>query len=655
MGQQVLRVSTKKGANIAKGMIGLFFEDINYAADGGLYAEMIENRSFEFLKSTGPYDKYEQEFDGLYGWTPYPRSGNGAELSIDTEDAVSVDNPHYMRFKSSVSQLGFTNKAYDGVQLKKGMAYHISCYMRTRDEFQENVEVHIYKDGKSKAFGLLAGKVTTKWQKYDAIIEAPEDVLDGEFVIELSLIGTIDVDFVSMIPADAVLGVFRKDLVDLLEEMKPGFIRFPGGCIVEGNNMENRYKWKESVGAIEGRKNNWNRWAVHESKEEDDFVGPYAHYNQTLGLGYYEYFILCEHVGAKPLPVLNVGLGCQFQCTDLVEIESEEFKEYIQDALDLIEFANGDHNTKWGAVRCKMGHKAPFELEMIGIGNEQWETEQSRFLKRYELFENAIHQEYPQMKLIGSAGPDVRGGGYFVAWDFYQDNSNKSNFVYAVDEHYYQPEDWMYNNTHFYDNYPRNIKVFAGEYATHIGPSKFNNTKANTLGAALSEAAFLTGLERNADVVELASYAPILARIGYTQWSPDMIWFDGIKSYGTPSYYVQKMYSLNMGDYVLESSMTGYGQRVHQTVCFDEVTNDIIIKLVNGSDKNYDIILEFDDTFSICEEGKVFVLGAKGSDEVNSIENPHNIDIMEKTLNISQVYNLEACSMSVIRVKVEQC
>ena len=301
-------------------------------------------------------------------------------------------------------------------------------------------------------------------------------------------------------------------------------------------------------------------------------------------------------IGAAPLPVLNVGLACQYQSYELVEMGTPEFAEFIQDALDLIEFANGDVNTKWGGLRAQMGHPAPFGMTMVGIGNEQWQTDKVDFFARYEAFEKAIHEKYPDMKLIGSAGPDITSEKYEKAWAFYKEKCPKQkNFCYAVDEHYYVKPDWFYDHVDFYDEYPRDVKVFSGEYAAHP-VSGMNMPEANTLGGALAEAAFMTGVERNADVVVLASYAPLFARVGYAQWSPDMIWFDEKKAYGTPSYYVQKMYGENMGTVTIP--MEGQEkilreQNIYVNLSFDEKTGEVILKAVNHNDAEKELELEF--------------------------------------------------------------
>ena len=551
-----ITISQRKRADIMPDMMGLFFEDINYAADGGLYAEMLENRAFEFVDCYGDKADYYTEFDGLYGWECYPKEKN-ARMRCVMGSPVAEENPHYLRFTAEESQAGFKNQAYDGIVLKKDAQYEVSFYARSIS-YQGRIQISVQKDGIIAASGeteLLPGKKQEphNWKKYHLLLTAKEDVKGGDFAVMLEQTGVVEFDFFSMMPKDAVCGIFRRDLFELLKDLQPGFIRFPGGCIIEGNTLSNRYRFKETLKPVEHRRSNWNRWAVHLVNEENGYHSVFSHYNQTLGMGYYEFFLLCEALGAKPLPVLNVGLACQYQSYEMVQPGTEAFGQYLQDALDLIEFANGAEDGRWGSVRVAMGHKEPFHLTMLGIGNEQWETEKSGFFERYRLFEECIHAKYPEIRLIGSAGPDITSERYEKAWKYYHGAvKTQKNYVYAVDEHYYVEPDWFYAHTDFYDEYPRDVKVFAGEYAAHPGHTELMEQK-NCLGGALAEAAFLTGVERNADVVVLASYAPLFARLGFTQWAPDMIWFDGETSYATPNYYVQKMFSCMKGTSVLDT------------------------------------------------------------------------------------------------------
>ncbi len=641
-----IQLLNKKGTDIHEGMMGLFFEDINYAADGGLYAEMIENRSFEFLRATGTNSAYMQEYDGGYGWSKYPEECPFVAMEYHTAHPLTEENPHYLHFRSVRPECGFANKAYDGIFLKKGEHVRVSFYANALD-YCGILKLRVMKEGDSFlgadiAIGAPNGhNMATEsgiritdchdgWKHYELLLTAQATVRAASFVIILEDAGEMEFDCISMMPESAVCGIFRKDLAELLKGLRPGFLRFPGGCIIEGNDLNNRYQWKKSVGDITRRKANWNRWAVHENGRKNNYTSRYAHYNQTLGIGYYEYFLLCEYLGAKALPVVNVGLACQYQSEELVQVEDPRFQEFIQDALDLIEFANGSTDTAWGALRAEMGHPEPFGLELLGIGNEQWETEKVDFFRRYTLFEEAIHAKYPEIKLIGSAGPDVHTERYEAAWNFYHTAAKeKDNFTYAVDEHYYMPPEWFFANTHFYDEYPRDVKVFSGEYAAH--PKRMGGMRSgNTLEGALSEAAFLTGVERNADVVIMASYAPLLARVGYVQWAPDMIWFDAETAYGTPSYYVQKMYSLNMGSYTLpvEAELP---ENVYASASYDAKAEEPILKLVNASKEAF--------SFEPEVEGSridTVVATSLGGDELyayNTIEAPKKVAEKEIVLS----------------------
>lgn len=658
MCKQALYVAKEKGVSISPGMIGLFYEDINYSCDGGLNAEMIENPSFEFLEALGYNEHYSTKYDGLYGWIPFPSREDGARLDILKNNPLHKNSPNYLRLNSSKEQLGVANKAFDGIVLRKDTEYKVSAYLKS-DSYKGNVIVSIFSRNSSEklpiATTVLTNCVNEKWTKYESTLKATVDLDKGVFVISIEGVDSIDMDHISMKPSDAVFGIFRKDLADILKEMKPGFLRFPGGCIVEGNTLSNRYQWKQSVGPLEERIPNWNRWAVHENPRDEFGVGPYSHYNQTLAIGYYEYFLLSEYLGAKPLPVQNVGLACQYMSKELVAIDSTEFKELILDVLDLIEFANGSTASRWGSLRASMGHPEPFGLEMIGIGNEQWETENSQFFERYIAFEKAIHDKYPDIKLIGSAGPDVTSSHYTSAWDFYKQKANEdNNFTYAVDEHYYRPVEWLYENNEFYDDYPRNVKVFAGEYAAHVNPG-MNHPDSNNLESGLSEAAFLTGVERNADVVVLASYAPLLARVGYAQWSPNLIWFDDKTCYGTPSYYVQKMYASNMGTYTLVNKLNKKDAGLYQTVSYDETSSDIIIKIVNSSEDSQLLELDFDKEWNLSKEIKVCELTSQNKLDYNTIEETKKVVPVEKKLTLDKMeYLLPASSFTIIRIAAKE-
>ena len=644
-----IKINAQEKVPVTPGMIGLFFEDINYNLDGGLHAELIENRNFEALQAWGDWDDYHTRYDGMYAWSQWSENAT-CKLTIGTEAPQNEVNPHYLHVETKSCNEGFANKAYDGIYVQEGKSYTVSFYART-SSYSDEVTVSVCAGNTVAAKASVSITADGSWNLYSLTLTAETTLRHASFVMTLNAPGTVDFDFISMIPEDAVLGLFRRDLAEKLKEIKPGFLRFPGGCIIEGNNLDNRYQWKKSVGPKETRKFNWNRWAVHNTRKEDGYVGPFSHYGQTLGVGYYEYFLLCEYLGAKPLPVMNVGLACQYQSTQQVPMDTPEFQEFIQDALDLIEFANGDVTTTWGALRAEMGHPEPFNMTYIGIGNEQWQTEEVDFFARYEKFEQAIHAVYPDMLLIGSAGPDVISERYTKAWEWIHDRVEKNpDFVYAVDEHYYVAPKWLYDNVHFYDNYPRTAKVFSGEYAAHIPgrAGRFNCPEANSFEAALAEAAFLTGVERNADVVVLASYAPLIARLGSTQWSPDLIWFDDTGCYGTPSYYVQKLYSHYMGNNSLATEAEGTDLYASATYC--DKCCKYVIKAVNASSesKKVQITLDAETPVSLNGEYKCLLLTAD-MDEQNSVAEPEKVSPKEVVLTIENgVAELPAHSFNII-------
>lgn len=653
-----LKITGKRGAAIAKDRIGLFFEDINYGADGGLYAELIENRAFEFQECCGRNGDFYARQDCGYGWSATRQNGEG-RMEYVSGSPVHRNNPHYLRFTASCAGQGFSNKAYRGLFLKKGQEYRVSFYARAAS-YEGDFEVRVEKGGiccvKETVSCVHAPKDSLqKWQKYETVLTPLQDTEGGLFVIALTCPGTVEFDFISMMPGDAVAGVFRRDLFEMLRDLKPGFLRFPGGCVVEGCTLENHYRWKDSVGAMEERRPNFNRWATTDASEENGWCSVWSHYNQTLGLGYYEYFLLCELIGAKPLPVLSVGLACQFQSYELVEPSDPTFSEFVQDALDLVEFANGGEDTYWGALRAKMGHPAPFGLDMLGIGNEQWETPKTKFFERYDAFERAIHEKYPQIRLIGSAGPDVTSQHHRDAWEFYYGRGRENpRFCYAVDEHYYMKPDWFYDHVDFYDGYSREVKVFSGEYAAHPAYDEADKTTANTLGGALAEAAFLTGVERNADLVVMASYAPLFARVGYAQWTPNLIWFDERRVYGTPSYYVQKMYSENSGTVTvpMEGQEKGFAEEsIYINVSLDERCGELIVKAVNHNAAAKEIRLLLPDGWKADTQARRQTLAGDEADR-NTLEAPERVSIRGEAIPFTGSLEFPPMSFSVTRIKV---
>jgi alpha-L-arabinofuranosidase len=438
-------------------------------------------------------------------------------------------------------------------------------------------------------------------------------------------------------------GGLRADLVQLLADLKPGFLRFPGGCIVEGYELATRYQWKKTVGNIEDRKTIINRW----NTEFKHRLTP--DYYQSFGMGFFEYFQMAEDIGAEPLPILSCGMACQFNSAEVAPMD--QLDPYIQDAIDLIEFANGPTDSQWGKIRARMGHPAPFNLKMIGVGNEQWGAQ---YIERYQAFTKKIKAKYPDITIVTGTGPSPDGKFFdFAAGEL------KRLKAEIVDEHYYANPDWFLKNATRYDSYDRNsYKIFAGEYAAQsvktCSPDNQNNWKC-----ALSEAAFMTGLERNADVVNLCSYAPLFAHVDGWQWRPDLIWFDNLKSFGTTNYYVQKLFSNNKGTQVLNMTLENKpltGQNgLYASTAFDQKSNEIILKLVNSTDKSQNQTITLESKKRLNPKAKMFVLKSDNPDEINSLDQPTLVSPVEqefalkgKTLSLT----LAPSSFTVIRIKV---
>lgn len=662
MSQNKLVLTDKIAKQITPDMVGLFFEDINFAADGGLYAELIENRSFEAVKSKGTSHNYVLREDNLYAWSS--TEGLQDNLEISFNQPVSEKNPHYLRFTAQDKNQGFANKAYDGISLKKGLKYKLSFYAREVDYPEGNIIVQITKDSKILAKTEIAFKNATNrpkewmdtikvtcdtmdWTFYEGELTAQEDVQGAQFEIRLSNKGCIEFDLISLIPEDAIAGIFRKDLFEALQNLHPGFLRFPGGCIVEGTSIMRRYQWKNTVGPLKDRKINTNLWALQGGNTIADWEMYDCHYMQSYGIGFYEYFLLCELLSTqnrvcKPLPVLNIGVACQFRSYETVPVDSEEFQQYVQDALDLIEFANGSTDTKWGKLRAQMGHPESFNLELVAIGNEQWESGAVDLAPRYKAFEKAIHQHYPNIKCLGTAGPFIKDSLHTAAWDFYHKNAKENkDFAYAVDEHYYVAPQWLYDNVTLYDDYPRDIYVFAGEYAAH------DENLTNSVEAGIAEAAMMTGMERNGDLIKLASYAPLFNRIGHSQWTPDMIWFDADKVVLTPSYYVQKIFSDYSGCEALE--LNNQEKVLRENKIYISAVKDgksTIVKFVNANDSEVSIDIFDSDNNPLSKDAEIVTLmAANGKAKTPVATEGVRTGADSKTLQGNIMSNAKVCEL----------
>src|SRR5215831_6366559 len=479
------------GAAISPQMFGVFFEDINFGADGGLYPERIKNRSFEFDK---PLMGWHQILTMMSGGN----NSDKGEMAVRTDNPLHPTNPHYLRVTVHEPGYGVYNTGFRGIGVESGAEYRFSAFVRTSGP--KSIRATITDaSGRELGSGKLEG-LGNVWKKYETVIRTNSTEQHAQINLFFDEKGSIDLDMVSLFPLDTWKNRpngLRKDLVQLLADMHPGFLRFPGGCIVEGRRLATRYRWKTTIGDVTERQTIINRW-----NDEFDHK-PAPDYFQSFGLGFYEYFQLAEDIGAKPLPTLNCGMACQFNSSEAAPLN--EIDPYIQDALDLIEFANGPVTSPWGKLRSEMGHPKPFHLTMMGVGNEQWGQP---YVDRYKLFAAALKEKHPDIKLVVAAGPAPSGDQFEFLWSNWR--ALKADIV---DEHYYMNPDWFLHNTGRYDHYDRSgPKVFAGEYAAQTsGVARPDNH--NNWNAALSEAAFMTGLERNGDVVRMASYAPLLAHI----------------------------------------------------------------------------------------------------------------------------------------------
>ena len=549
----------KKAVKVSPTMYGIFFEDINFGADGGLYAEKIKNRSFEFPQA-------------FMGWDTY---GNVALR----EDGPFERNPHYVRLSPSGhahKRTGLQNEGFFGVSWHAGEQLRFSVWARGKGGRIDVQLVNPAASGETQVMASQTLDITSdNWERYTLTLTPEEGLSKGMLRINLRGDRSVDLEHISLFPADTWKGReggMRKDLAAKLDSLNPGVFRFPGGCIVEGTDLASRYQWKNTVGPVENRLLNENRW---------HYTFPhrlYPDYYQTGGLGFFEYFQLSEDFGAEPLPVLSVGLACQYQNSDPeAHVALDDLQPYIDDAVDLVEFARGDSTTTWGRVRAQMGHPEPFTLNYIAIGNEQWD---SLYTQRLALFIDRMRKECPDIKIIGSSGPDSEGAKYDYLWP-----EMRRLGVDLVDEHFYRPAEWFINGATRYDKFPRKgPKVFAGEYACHLKGHKQNHFKASLL-----EAAFMTGLERNADVVTMATYAPLFAHVDGWQWRPDLIWFDNLNSVASASYYVQQIYGTNPGTHVLPATTNGEpltGQDgLYASAVYDQPSGEYIVKVVNINDE----------------------------------------------------------------------
>lgn len=626
------------GKPISPDLVGIFFEDLNYAADGGLYAELIQNRSFEY----SPLSR--REWHNLTSWELVPRGGRGS-LSPEGAFPLHSNNPHYAVLEHfDPGELAIINAGYDGIVVREGESYNFSFFAR-----------HLYTGGRWDAHkstaplplvlrletptGLVLAETSfsigvPEWVRFNATLTPSATANDARLVLVARERGGMALDEVSLFPAKTFLNRpngLRADIAQTIADLKPKFVRFPGGCLVHGNGLPNLYNWKDTIGPVEQRRQQPNLWGYH----------------QSVGLGYFEYFQFCEDIGAKPLPVLPAAVSCQNsghtggtgqQCLPL-----ERMPEFIQDVLDLIEYANGPVSSKWGAKRAAAGHPAPFGLKYLGVGNEDAIT--PGFRERFRLIHDALRAKHPEITIIGTSGPAPDGPDFEQGWAFAGELK-----LPMVDEHYYKPPQWFWENLTRYDTYDRTkSQVYLGEYAAH------DAKRRSTLRAALAEAACLTSLERNGDVVAMASYAPLLAKRGHTQWSPDLIYFNNTAVFPTLSYEVQRLFSIHSGDTYLPTtpvSNTTHPDFAASTVR-DSRTGDVIVKLVNGAPSSRAIRIELAGADALMPTAAMTVLSASDASVANEDGQPPAAVPAVSDLKVTPTLELPLAenSLTIIRIK----
>ena len=620
------------GAQISPSMFGIFFEDINFAADGGLYPELIKNRSFEFQQPLAGWHE-------VLGVSAQGLDRPKGELGTHTEDPLNASNPHYLRARVYEPGYAFWNAGFRGIGVESGAEYRFSAYVRS--DGPKSIHATLTDAGGHElGSGTLQG-FDGQWKHYETVIRMNATEQHARLNLVIGETGHLDLDMVSLYPVDTWKhrpNGLRKDLVQLLYDLHPGFLRFPGGCIVEGRLLATRYRWKTTVGDIAERRTIVNRW-------NDEFdTRPAPDYFQSFGLGFYEYFQLAEDIGAQPLPILNCGMACQFNSSETAALD--ELDEYVRDALDLIDFANGPATSPWGKLRAQMGHPEPFHLTMIGVGNEQWG---SRYVDRYKVFAAALKAQHPEIKLVVAAGPAPTGEPFDSMWATWR--TLKADIV---DEHYYMSPEWFLANTARYDHYDRSgPKVFAGEYAAQTVATTSSDNR-NNWKSAITEGAFMTGLERNGDVVPMASYAPLMAHVDAWQWKPDEIWFDNLRSFGTTDYYVQQLFANNVGTRIVP--ITPHAEAgLYTSASLDERTHELIVKAINyaPTPRSAEIRLN-----GIHPSGtaKVITLESADLNVENSFDHPTTLAPQSSTLDVSSgtiPVELRPYSVNVYRIPAQ--
>ncbi|MCX8157377.1 MAG: alpha-N-arabinofuranosidase [Verrucomicrobiae bacterium] len=628
------------GKPISPDLIGVFFEDLNYAADGGLYAELIQNRSFEYSPTEQP------DWHPLKFWEVIKRGGGDGSVTVAEMRPIHENNPHYalLTVRRPGEGVGLANDGFDGIPVQAGEGYEASFWtyqafmgeMWGRGDNNRPMPVTLRLETRqgellAEASFQVKGR---EWRRLNALLKPARTVQDARLVLLAHEAGGIALDMISLFPQKTFRNRpngLRADLAQAVADLQPKFMRFPGGCLVHGGGVHRYYNWKETIGPVEQRRARRNLWGYH----------------QTMGLGYFEYFQFCEDIGAKPLPVVSAGVCCQHAGSSPNRgqegLPLEEMPAYIQDVLDLIEWANGPATSKWGAKRAAAGHPEPFGLKYLGVGNEDAIT--PIFKERFKMIYEAVKSKYPEMVVIGTSGPFAAGRDFDEGWAFARELK-----LPMVDEHYYVPPQWFWDNLARYDRYDRNgPKVYVGEYAAHD-----RDRRRNSLRSALAEAAGMTGFERNGDVVQFASYAPLFARRGHTQWHPDMIYFNGTQVFLTPNYYVQQLFSRNNGDRALDFAFQGARPAMMAVSAVrDSRTGHLVLKLVNGGESAVTLNIDFNGLPERDMAAPRWLLTGPGPDAFNADDQPPVLKPVSQEITVRPRWEYQAppYSLTVIRIR----
>lgn len=650
------------GVEISQDMYGLFLEDISYAGDGGLVSNLVANGSFEY--EALPLSNWQ--FDGVAAtcaqgeglnekntrYLKVAADGSGSIISLGFTEYYDYLTDDYNDLKRKTPDMGF----------KKDVKYDLSFYLKNMD-FEGDIRVGLLSENNAQRTDVSLPQNNGEWTYIQTVLTSSASE-DGGLVFEVDGKGEFYIDFVSLVPEDSYgygsdewkYVTLRSDMVEALFDLSPSFIRFPGGCLAEGDDLDNLFNWKNTIGPLEEREQTSNIW-------NDDANG--KAYNNTFALGYHEYFQLCDDLGAKPLPILNAAMICQFEANyndvvkkyekgkmtfaewqaylDTVALRpgTDEFDSYVQDILDLIEYANGDTSTYWGAIRAQNGHPEPFNLEYVGIGNENWGE---LYWRNFDAIYQVLKREHPEITVISSASYEFEGERIDEAWELINDRYSDT----VVDEHYYTGNNTLFRNNDRYDSYDRNgAKVFVGEYAATCWGFGKLTTKSN-IWEAVEEAGYLTGIERNGDIVVMASYAPTFAKINSQCWEVNMIWFDSQNIVLTPSYYVQMLYANNYGKNYVNTDFDKRG--VYTSVTVDEDSQALYVKIVNSNGKSMPVSLDIDGFGTLNASSVQYISGEKGA--CNELGSTTVLPVQEDCVidGNTVTTQVDAYSVNVIRI-----